>query len=113
MKSNSRYLVFFILDVKFELNSCLPFSLEVELFTVTGAVECGDPDGNSNALNGEAIIGKLLCIKILLFYAFINAIPGGFLCIIIPGVGEDAAPADSQGLAVVSISIGATSEGSE
>ena len=41
------------------------------------------------------------------------AIPGGFLCIIIPGVGEDAAPADSQGLAVVSISIGATSEGSE
>ena len=71
MKSNSRYLVFFILDVKFELNSCLPFSLEVELFTVTGAVECGDPDGNSNALNGEAIIGKLLCIKILLFYAFI------------------------------------------
>ena len=48
---------------------------------------------------------SLLCVY--------NAIPGGFLCIIIPGVGEDAAPADSQGLAVVSISIGATSEGSE
>ena len=32
---------------------------------------------------------------------------------IIPGVGEDAAPADSHGLAVVSMSIGATSEGCE
>lgn len=31
----------------------------------------------------------------------------------IPGVGEDAAPADSHGFAVVSISIGATSEGCE
>ena len=50
---------------------------------------------------------SLLCVYNLV------AIPGGFLCIIIPGVGEDAAPADSQGLAVVSISIGATSEGSE
>ena len=32
-------------------------------------------------------------------------------CGFIPGVGDDAAPADSHGLAVVSISIGATSEG--
>ena len=35
------------------------------------------------------------------------------LVVLVPGVGEDAAAADSHGLAVVSMSIGATSEGSE
>ena len=33
--------------------------------------------------------------------------------IMLPGVGDDAAAADSQGFAVVSISIGATSDGRE
>ena len=87
------------------------------LLTLIAVVECGEPDGNSNALNGEAIVKEKLYIVIWNRKdrgspSRIGLIQFGFTYYI-PGVGEDAAPADSHGLAVVSMSIGATSEGCE
>ena len=53
-------VLIYFLDKQF--NAQLPLSLGMALLTLIADVECGEPDGNSNALNGEAVVKEKLNI---------------------------------------------------